>query len=115
MSAISSATKCASQTSPEFDVGRGIPRPDDKLCHPHELPTAGQIKNTAAPSQIDLELLKSLIHSKIFADYERAFTEATGLPIALRPVSALQLPFHGKRNECAFCGLMAGKSRSCGS
>jgi len=51
--------------------------------------------------------------SKIYQDYERAFTEATGLPVTLRPVESWQLPHHGKRSENAFCALMAAKSRSC--
>ena len=63
----------------------------------------------------DLGLLEALISSKIFQDYERAFTEATGLPVALRPVESWQLPLHGKRNEGPFCAIMAERSRTCGS
>ena len=63
----------------------------------------------------DRGLLEALISSKLFQDYERAFTEATGLPVALRPVESWQLPHHGKRNEGPFCALMAEKSRACGS
>lgn len=58
-------------------------------------------------------LVQALLNSKLFQEYERAFTEATGLPVALRPVETWQLPLHGKRNEGAWCALMAGKSRSC--
>jgi AraC-like DNA-binding protein/ligand-binding sensor protein len=60
-------------------------------------------------------LLEALISSDIFRDYERAFTEATGLPVALRPVESWQLPLHGKRNEGPFCAIMAERSRTCGS
>jgi AraC-like DNA-binding protein len=49
----------------------------------------------------------------MYQDYERAFSEATGLPVALRPVESWQLPHHGKRSENPFCGLMANKSRAC--
>jgi len=62
-----------------------------------------------------LGLLEALITSKLFQDYERAFTEATGLPVALRPVESWQLPLHGKRNEGPFCAIMAERSRTCGS
>jgi AraC-like DNA-binding protein/ligand-binding sensor protein len=58
-------------------------------------------------------LIEALTGSKIFQEYERAFTEATGLPMALRPVETWQLPLHGKRNEGPWCALMAAKSRSC--
>ena len=60
-------------------------------------------------------MLEALISSKVFQDYEHAFTEATGLPIALRPVESWQLPLHGKRNEGPFCAVMAERSRTCGS
>ena len=63
----------------------------------------------------DRGLLEALISSKLFQEYERAFTEATGLPVALRPVESWQLPHHGKQNEGPFCALMAERSRACGS
>jgi AraC-like DNA-binding protein/ligand-binding sensor protein len=58
-------------------------------------------------------IVQALTNSKIFQEYERAFTETTGLPVALRPVETWQLPLHGKRNEGPWCALMAAKSRSC--
>ena len=58
-------------------------------------------------------LLEALVNSRIYHDYERAFSEATGLPVALRPVETWQLPLHGKRNENPFCRILAQKSRSC--
>src|SRR2546423_13551261 len=63
----------------------------------------------------DKGLIEALMNSKVFQDYERAFTEATGLPVALRPVESWQLPHHGKRNEGPFCALMSEKSRACAS
>ena len=59
------------------------------------------------------ELIETLVRSEMFQDYQRAYTEATGLPITLRPMETWQLPLHGKRKENPFCALMAGKSRSC--
>jgi len=58
-------------------------------------------------------LVGTLTNSALYADYARAYTEATGLPVALRPVETWQLPLHGKRKENPFCALMAGKSRTC--
>ena len=63
----------------------------------------------------DRGLIEALISSKVFQEYERAFTEATGLPVALRPVETWQLPHHGKRNEGPFCSLISQKSRACAS
>jgi ligand-binding sensor protein len=58
-------------------------------------------------------LIEALANSKVYQEYERAFTEATGLPVALRPVESWQLPHHGRRNESPFCDLLAQKSRAC--
>lgn len=63
----------------------------------------------------DRGLIEALVNSKVFQEYERAFTEATGLPVALRPVESWQLPHHGKRNEGPFCALISEKSRACAS
>jgi AraC-like DNA-binding protein len=58
-------------------------------------------------------VIEKLAGSKIYQDYERAFSETTGLPVTLRPVESWQLPHHGKRSENRFCAFMAQKSRSC--
>lgn len=58
-------------------------------------------------------LIEMLTNSALYSDYARAYTEATGLPLALRPVETWQLPLHGKRKENPFCALMARKSRTC--
>jgi AraC-like DNA-binding protein len=58
-------------------------------------------------------LIESLMNSKIFQDYEKAFSETTGLPVSLRPVESWQLPHHGKRHEHPLCAMLAEKSRSC--
>ncbi len=59
------------------------------------------------------QLIETLTHSQLYQDYERAYTEATGLPVTLRPVETWQLPLHGKRKENPFCAMMAEKSRTC--
>lgn len=60
-------------------------------------------------------LIGALTQSDVYQEYERAFSEATGLPVSLRPVESWQLPHHGRLNENPFCDLMAQKSRSCAS
>jgi len=59
------------------------------------------------------QLLETLTHSDMYQNYERAYTETTGMPVTLRPVETWQLPLHGKRGENSFCALMAEKSRTC--
>jgi AraC-like DNA-binding protein/ligand-binding sensor protein len=61
----------------------------------------------------DQLLIKRLSQSRIYQDYERAFSEATGLPLSLRPVEFWQVPHEGKKAQNPFCALMAGHSRSC--
>lgn len=58
-------------------------------------------------------LIEALTGSKIYQDYERAFSEATGLPVAFRSVESWQLPHHGQRFENPFCAMLAQKSRAC--
>jgi len=70
-------------------------------------------KGQASDAREDKNLIAALATSKIYQDYERAFSETTGLPVSLRPVESWQLPHHGKKHENGFCALMAEKSRSC--
>ncbi len=58
-------------------------------------------------------LVAQLKRSQVYRDYEKAFRETTGLPIALRPVEAFDLPHHGAPKENPFCALMAQSNHSC--
>src|SRR5215831_17990307 len=78
-----------------------------------EVPAAKTQSHTCAPN--GRGLIEALTSSKIFQEYESAFTMATGLPVSLRPVETWQLPHHGKRNEAPWCALMSQKSRACAS
>ena len=60
-------------------------------------------------------LVEQLRRSQIYRDYERAFRETTGLPLALRGCGNFNLPHHGDPNENPFCGLMAGSNHTCSS
>jgi AraC-like DNA-binding protein/ligand-binding sensor protein len=79
-----------------------------------------QARSLPGGQQVDFareaaDMVQSLTHSRIYQDYERAFSETTGLPVSLRPVESWQLPHRGKRHENPFCAMMADKSRSCAS
>jgi AraC-like DNA-binding protein/ligand-binding sensor protein len=52
-------------------------------------------------------LVQTLLSSRMFRDYEKVFTEATGLPLTLQPLEFWQLAHYGKKNENAFCALLA--------
>jgi AraC-like DNA-binding protein/ligand-binding sensor protein len=61
----------------------------------------------------DRELIENLSRSKIFSDYRRAFSEATGMPLALRTADGWQPALHNTPQENPFCSLMAKTSRTC--
>ncbi len=58
-------------------------------------------------------LIEPLFGSKIYQEYERAFSEMTGMPMMLRSVESWQLPHHDKKFENPFCAMLAEKSRAC--
>lgn len=60
-------------------------------------------------------LAERVTNSKLFQDYEHAFSEATHLPLSFHPVESWQLAQHGKKYENEFCAILAQTNRSCGS
>lgn len=62
---------------------------------------------------VTANLIEALTESAIFRDYERAFSEATGLPVSLSPVESWQVPHRGKKTVNRFCEAMSQKSCSC--
>ncbi len=52
------------------------------------------------------EMIDTLRRSKLFRDYERVFAQATGLPLAIRPLEYWHLAHHGKRKENPFCAIL---------
>jgi AraC-like DNA-binding protein/ligand-binding sensor protein len=61
----------------------------------------------------DQTILDRLSHSQIYQDYERAFGEATGLPLTISPIEGWNLAHHGRRHENPFCALIARQSKAC--
>lgn len=59
------------------------------------------------------QLIETLANSQMYQDYERAYSEATGMPMTLRSTVTWQLSLHGKKKENPFCAMVAGKSRAC--
>jgi AraC-like DNA-binding protein len=65
------------------------------------------------PSKRSRAIVGQLARSEIYRDYERAFRDATGLPLNLRAMEAFDLPHQGEPNENPFCSLMAATNQSC--
>jgi len=59
------------------------------------------------------QLLEQLNQSRIFADYQKAFGQATGLPLSLRAAEAWRPVHEHSAYENPFCALMAKTSRTC--
>jgi AraC-like DNA-binding protein len=58
-------------------------------------------------SNSNKQLVDTLRRSKLFRRYEQVFSEATGLPLTLRPVDYWQLEHDGKKHQNPFCAMLA--------
>src|SRR5438045_8540167 len=94
-------------TKPEIEIPSHTPTSNGRTRQTPSFPEKRVDRNTAS------KLLETLTASKIYQDYERAFSEATGLPVALREVESWQLLFHGSPHENPFCAMLAQTSRAC--
>ncbi|HWM25322.1 MAG TPA: helix-turn-helix domain-containing protein [Chthoniobacterales bacterium] len=58
-------------------------------------------------NQANKQLIDTLLHSRLYRDYQSVFSKATGLALALRPLEYWRLEHHDKTNENRFCALLA--------
>src|SRR5512132_2792594 len=58
-------------------------------------------------SDSNKQLIDTLRRSKLFRRYEQVFSEATGLPLTLRPADYWQLEHDGKKHQNRFCAMLA--------
>jgi AraC-like DNA-binding protein/ligand-binding sensor protein len=65
------------------------------------------------PQSRSKSIVEHLKASQIWREYEKAFADATGLPLGLRPVETFQFPLAGHKNENPFCALLAQTNKSC--
>src|SRR6266404_6602813 len=77
---------------------------------------AGGVKRTAsqgimnkrsASRSSDQEVMQHLSRSRIFKDYERAFSEAMGLPLNIRGHDSWSPAHHGKEDHISFAAILA--------
>ena len=64
----------------------------------------------AIPGQRTLEVLSE---SQMYRDYERAFTQGTGLPLRLQGPTLLNVVRYAKKQENPFCALLSKSDESC--
>src|SRR5947208_4313802 len=72
-------------------------------------PTAskGVMSNRSASRSSDQEVMWHLSGSQIFKDYERAFSEAMGLPLNIRGHHSWSPPHHGKEDRDSLASILA--------
>ena len=78
---------------------------------PHAVPKPGP--TPGAKERSDKELVHKLAACALFQDYQKAFGEATGLPLALRSAEDWQLAHAGDRHQNGFCALVARNNQTC--
>ena len=61
----------------------------------------------------DTILIQRLSRSELYADYQKAFGDATELPLTLRPLEFWQLAHRKQTHENPFCAMMAQANRTC--
>ena len=61
---------------------------------------------------IDSEV-EALSQSRIYLDYQRAFTEGTGLPLSLHVREMMRLVHYPRQQANPFCALMAKNTKAC--
>jgi AraC-like DNA-binding protein/ligand-binding sensor protein len=59
------------------------------------------------------QILERIASSEIYKDYERAFSQATQLPMALRAVEVWRFGLENKKYENPFCAMLAKYNRTC--
>ncbi|HIL72486.1 MAG TPA: AraC family transcriptional regulator, partial [Verrucomicrobia bacterium] len=59
------------------------------------------------------ELIETLDQSLSYQEFEKAFSETTGLPLTLRPAEVWQLVQQGKDRQNGFCRLMELTNKAC--
>jgi AraC-like DNA-binding protein/ligand-binding sensor protein len=60
-----------------------------------------------------VQIVERIAGSEIYKDYESAFSEATHLPMAFRPVEGWRFGLENKKYENPFCAMLAKSNRSC--
>ena len=70
----------------------------------------GKLHNVSTSHSRLAEMLNT---SALFLEFQRAFEDATGLPLTLRPVQSWRLAHAGSRRQNGFCALLSHENRSC--
>src|ERR1700758_4713285 len=67
----------------------------------------GVMSKRSASRSSDQEVMQHLSRSQIFKDYERAFSEAMGLPLNMRGQDSWSPAHHGKEDRDSLASILA--------
>jgi len=67
----------------------------------------GVMSKRSASRSSDQEVVRHLSRSQIFKDYERAFSDAMGLPLNIRGHDSWSPAHHGKEDRTSFASILA--------
>src|SRR5260370_27382021 len=67
----------------------------------------GSVSTRSASRSSDQEVMQHLSRSQIFKDYERAFSEAMGLPLNIRGHDSWSPAHHGKKDRDSLASILA--------
>src|SRR5207248_8469109 len=67
----------------------------------------GAMSKRSASRSSDQEVMRHLSRSQIFKDYERAFSEAVGLPLNIRAHDSWSPAHHGKTDDDSLAAILA--------
>jgi len=72
-----------------------------------------ELEDAPAPQGAGSAWVDRLSETQLYRDYERAFREATGLPLAIRPAQAYVNALKDKDGENPFCMLVSRTNAGC--
>ena len=91
------------EASPRFTCGKDYIAENAHQAH----------KQNNVVMRLDDNLIQRIRDSEMYSEYETAFEDATGLPLAIRPTEFWNLAHRNRRNENPFCAMLAETNRTC--
>lgn len=71
-------------------------------------------RSPSLPAQaLERSVVGHLQRAALFRDYQTAFEDTTGLPLALRAVGSFRSPLHESKQLNPFCALLAANNQTC--
>jgi len=80
---------------------------------PVDSPSPAKVERQTSARKRGSALAQRLSSTQLFKDYQKAFRDATGLPLAIRPAKAYDQALRKADGENPFCALMAQTNKGC--